>query len=114
DFDETLPGPWEWDVKRLTTSFVVAGQHNGFRPKDARAAGLACARSYREQIARLARMRALDVWYERVDVDELLARTPQSVFRKQGRAAIAATSGGSEHVDAKLIDAENDGFQFRD
>jgi uncharacterized protein (DUF2252 family) len=105
DFDETLPGPWEWDVKRLVTSFVVAARNNGFKSGQSRAASLACVRSYREQIARLSRMRAIDVWYERVDVDALLARCPETAFRQQDREQIIkATHGITEHDVPKLLE----------
>jgi uncharacterized protein (DUF2252 family) len=61
DFDETLPGPWEWDVKRLVTSFVVAARTVGFDQAEVRRAALAAVRTYREQLARYAGMRLLDV-----------------------------------------------------
>lgn len=109
DFDETLPGAWEWDVKRLATSFVIAGRNNGFKPGQARAAALACVRSYRQQMARFSRMWALDVWYERVDVDALLERSPEKVFRQRDREELLKASHGiSEHDIPKLLqqDAE--------
>src|SRR5215468_2855428 len=68
DFDESLPGPWEWDLKRLATSFVIAGRHNAFKRGQARDVALACGQSYRQQMARFSQMRAIDVWYERIDV----------------------------------------------
>ena len=63
DFDETLPGPWEWDVKRLAASVVIAGRANGFTATQNREATLATVRSYRQWMARYATMRLLDVWY---------------------------------------------------
>ena len=73
DFDETLPGPWEWDVKRLAASFAIAGRDRGFTPKETRAAVLRTVRSYREAMREFAAMRNLDVWYARLDVESLLA-----------------------------------------
>ena len=73
DFDETLPGPWEWDVKRLAASFAIAGRDRGFSPKETRAAVLRTVRSYREAMREFAEMRNLDVWYARLDVDAFLA-----------------------------------------
>ena len=73
DFDETLPGPWEWDVKRLAASFAIAGRDRGFTPKETRAAVLRTVCSYREAMREFAAMRNLDVWYARLDVDSLLA-----------------------------------------
>src|ERR1700748_1781616 len=64
DFDETLPGPWEWDVKRLAASFVLAARSNGFARSDQRDAAQACAQSYREHMGEYAKMGTLDVWYE--------------------------------------------------
>jgi len=63
DFDETLPGPWEWDIKRLAASVVIACRANGFDAAAARAAAMAGVRSYRQWMARYAGMRLLDVWY---------------------------------------------------
>jgi uncharacterized protein (DUF2252 family) len=73
DFDETLPGPWEWDIKRLAASFAIAGRDRDFTPKETRAAVLRTVRSYREAMREFAAMRNLDVWYARIDVDMLLA-----------------------------------------
>jgi len=73
DFDETLPAPFEWDVKRLAASFVVAARDNAHRPKEQRAAVRAAVATYRTAMAKAASMRFLDVWYTRIDVEELLA-----------------------------------------
>jgi uncharacterized protein (DUF2252 family) len=70
DFDETLPGPWEWDLKRLAASVVVAARANGFRETKATAAATAVGRAYRDAMAGYARMLMLDLWYERTDIDE--------------------------------------------
>ncbi len=71
DFDESLPGPFEWDVKRLVASFAVAGRDRGFDKKTRRVANLAVGESYRRGMSDLARMRKLDVWYSRLDVKEI-------------------------------------------
>jgi uncharacterized protein (DUF2252 family) len=78
DFDETLPGPFEWDIKRLAASFVIAARFVGFTDDVAREAALAAVRSYREHMAAYAEMRGMDVWYSRVDVDELLAESRET------------------------------------
>jgi uncharacterized protein (DUF2252 family) len=70
DFDETLPGPWEWDVKRLAASFVVAGRANGFDAADCREAAQASAASYRQRMAEFSEMGELEVWYSRVGEQE--------------------------------------------
>ncbi|HEY3190424.1 MAG TPA: DUF2252 domain-containing protein [Solirubrobacteraceae bacterium] len=74
DFDETLPGPWEWDVKRLAASLEIAGRDRGFRRRERRGVVVAAAREYREVMRRFAEMGNLDVWYARVDVEDFLAR----------------------------------------
>ena len=73
DFDETLPGPFEWDVKRLVASFAVAGRDRGFDAKQREAANLEVGRAYREGIARFSSMSNLALWYTRIDVDDLMA-----------------------------------------
>jgi uncharacterized protein (DUF2252 family) len=67
DFDETLPGPFEWDVKRLATSFEIAGRDRNFARTERKDAVLAAVRSYGEAMPRLAAMGELDVWYARLD-----------------------------------------------
>jgi uncharacterized protein (DUF2252 family) len=72
DFDETLPGPWEWDVKRLAASFEVAGRDLGFSKADRRDVVTATVREYRQHLRLVSKWRALDVWYDHMDVDSLL------------------------------------------
>jgi uncharacterized protein (DUF2252 family) len=79
DFDETLPGPWEWDVKRLAASFEIGGRDRGFSPADRRAVVMAGVREYRLQMRRGAGMRTLDAWYEYLDVRQLLDRIRDEV-----------------------------------
>jgi hypothetical protein len=71
DFDETLPGPFEYDVKRMAASFVIAGRNNGFSKADTRAAALASVAAYREAMAEFALMSTMDVWYAHYDEDRL-------------------------------------------
>ena len=71
DFDETLPGPWEWDVKRLVASIAVAGRENGHSEKERRAAARAVAREYREAMREFAGMGNLDVWYAHLEIDRV-------------------------------------------
>jgi uncharacterized protein (DUF2252 family) len=72
DFDETLPGPWEWDVKRLAASLAIAGQERGFSDRERATAVLASAEAYRTEMATLATMRDLDVWYAKLDVEKVI------------------------------------------
>ena len=83
DFDETLPGPFEWDVKRLVASFAVAGRDRGFDAKQRRSINRAVTRSYREAIRGFAAMSNLDVWYSRIDVDEIAALAARQGTGKQ-------------------------------
>ncbi len=69
DFDETLPGPFEYDVKRMAASFVIAGRNNGFAKADARAAAMASVTAYQEAMADFARMSTMDIWYAHFDED---------------------------------------------
>src|SRR3954463_2643885 len=72
DFDETLPGPFEYDVKRMAASFTVATRHNGFSKADATAATTASVMAYREAMAEFATMRTMDIWYARLDDEQLM------------------------------------------
>jgi uncharacterized protein (DUF2252 family) len=74
DFDETLPGPFEWDVKRLAASFAVAARDRGFSEDTRNSIVLTTARAYREAMARFAAMRNIDVWYTRLDADGIVER----------------------------------------
>src|SRR6476619_95122 len=74
DFDETLPGPWEWDVKRMAASVEIAGRDVGLPPKRRRRLVMACVREYREAMRGFARASHLDVWYERLNASELVDR----------------------------------------
>lgn len=82
DFDESLPGSFEWDVKRLAVSLAVAAQANGFKDKDARKAARVTVGSYRKTMADLSVMRTLDVWNARLDVDTLLDRLSKTSLRR--------------------------------
>ena len=83
DFDETLPAPWEWDVKRLVASFVLAARNNGMSEANAREAAVTCASSYRKRMQEFAEMNPLDVWYLRMESDDMLALVPDKATRKR-------------------------------
>jgi uncharacterized protein (DUF2252 family) len=87
DFDETLPGPWEWDVKRLAASLDVAGRGNGFGGKDRREIVTAAVASYRQAMRNFAGMTNLDVWYAHADVDQLQAEF-ESQMKKHLRKTV--------------------------
>jgi uncharacterized protein (DUF2252 family) len=117
DFDETLPAPFEWDVKRLVASFVVAARGNGHRRRDQRAAARTAAAAYRTTIATAATMRFLDVWYTRFDADKLLAefgskakKSELKSARKLLAKAQTRTSLGSLSKFAERVD---DGYRIK-
>jgi hypothetical protein len=92
DFDETLPGPWEWDLKRLVASVVVAGRDSGFSAAQNREAALAGTRSYREWMARYAAMGDLDVYYSRVAAEEVLKLAESAAVRRSSPRPVRATA----------------------
>ncbi|MEV6396917.1 DUF2252 domain-containing protein [Streptomyces sp. NPDC051907] len=89
DFDETLPGPFEWDVKRLATSLVIAGRENGFTDRERAKIVQSAVRSYREQMRRFAAMRNLEVWYAKADAAQLQAIAADALH-KRGRRNLSA------------------------
>jgi uncharacterized protein (DUF2252 family) len=107
DLDETLPAPWEWDVKRLAASFVLAGRNNGFSEADARHAALRCVRSYREHMAEYSQMRVLDVWYSSIDAERAVSEFQDEEARKrfQKRLAKARQRSVLEHDFPELVHA---------
>ncbi len=121
DFDETLPGPWEWDLKRLAASVVVAARDREFTEKEAHTAALAVGASYRDEMLRLAGLSTLDVWYSHIDVAGLLAeleaaasksgtkadkrmaaRTAKVVTKAQTKDSLQALSKLTTVVDGRL------------
>ena len=83
DFDETLPGPWEWDVKRLAASFEVMGRDRGFTPADRRAVVMAGVKEYRDRMRQAAGMSSLDAWYEHLEAGMLLKMVRKEVRVKR-------------------------------
>jgi uncharacterized protein (DUF2252 family) len=83
DFDETLPGPWEWDLKRLTTSFEIMGRSRGFSRADRRDIVMAGAREYRDRMRRASDAGTLEVWYEHLEAGRLLDLVAAEVRRGQ-------------------------------
>lgn len=117
DFDETLSGPWEWDVKRLAASIVVAGRENGFSTKECRRTARVAVRRYRDTMAQFAEMGTLDVWYARVDADEL-TQLAQLALGKESRKRLDKAlrrARASDHMRsvAKLTEDRGEGLRFR-
>ena len=94
DFDETLPGPFEYDVKRMAASFTIAGRNNGFSAGDARASTLASVMAYREAMAEFADMRTMDIWYAHLSEDEIMSAA-------RGVVAETAKTASGRKVSAK-------------
>jgi uncharacterized protein (DUF2252 family) len=117
DFDETLPAPFEWDVKRLAASFAVAARDMEFRERDARTAARSAVRSYRTEMASYAAMRFLDVWYSRVDVDEVSslfdAVQPKAAVRRRHRDIRKAHHRTSLKAFLKMCDQVDGQYRIR-
>jgi uncharacterized protein (DUF2252 family) len=116
DFDESLPAPWEWDVKRLSASFAIAARENGLKRKQRAAAVAKVTRSYREAMREFAAMRNLEVWYARFDVEaaiaEVEAEDPDAV--KQVKRGVAKARGkDSLRALAKLTETTEGELRFR-
>ena len=125
DFDETLPGPFEYDVKRMAASFTVAARNNGFDRAEARAASLAAASAYREAMLRFAQMGTMEIWYSKVAAQDVLdakaaarsrkggnkkgakaihkapVKTTDTTERARTRESMRALSKLTEHVDGR-------------
>ena len=86
DFDETLPGPFEYDVKRMAASFTIAARNNGFTKSETREATLASVRDYREAMVGFAKMRTMDIWYAHLSEGELMAAIETMVAGQTGKA----------------------------
>ncbi len=114
DFDETLPGPFEWDVKRLAASIVVASQANEHKHKQVRKACVRAVRSYRETMARLAAMPTMDLWYTRLDFDDLLSSVRQTALGKTvEKAGRKAHKRSGDSAVAKLTEVVDGSRRFR-
>jgi uncharacterized protein (DUF2252 family) len=103
DFDETLPGPWEWDVKRLAASLEVAGRDNGFSPKQRRAVVLAAASQYREAMRQFAGMTNLAVWYARTDVASVQQNLSRQLGARQQRKLAEGEAKARTHDSMKAL-----------
>jgi uncharacterized protein (DUF2252 family) len=116
DFDETLPGPWEWDVKRLATSFVFAARSNGFSAGNQREAALACVRSYREHMAEYADMSVLEIWYANIQLSDTLCsfhdKAARGCLKKQIQKAQVRTV--TEHKFPAVAKGQGDAYVIKD
>jgi uncharacterized protein (DUF2252 family) len=111
DFDETLPGPWEWDVKRLAASLEVAGRENGYSRKERRAITAGCVKRYRQAIREFAEMKNLDVWYVQPSAEDLRGRLEPLLSRRQtkvvAKAVAKAQTRDSMQAARKLVETSD-------
>jgi uncharacterized protein (DUF2252 family) len=115
DFDETLPAPFEWDLKRLAASVLVAARDHGFTEASGRTAARRSVSAYREQMQRFAGMAFLDVWYSRIDVEASLLDAVEShaTLRRRRRAVEKAKRHTSVAALAKLCDEVDGEYRIR-
>jgi uncharacterized protein (DUF2252 family) len=121
DFDETLPGPWEWDVKRLATSFVLAGRENGFDRDDTSAAATRTVEAYRSAMAGFAESVTLNTWYSQLAVDKIIddlshkgdrKRVEKAAAKARSRNVLKATKKLTDEVDGELRIVSNPPLLF--
>jgi uncharacterized protein (DUF2252 family) len=104
DFDETLPAPWEWDLKRLVVSFVIAGRDSDLSDQESKAAAIDCARSYREHLREYSRLSPLEVWYTRIGAEQAIEMSPDEKTRKIREQIMAkARERIIEHLYPKIV-----------
>jgi uncharacterized protein (DUF2252 family) len=115
DFDETSPAPWEWDLKRLVTSFVLAARSNGLSEGAGRDAAVSCARSYRERLREMAEMSPLEAWYAHLTAEDLMSLVDRDTRKRMRKRIEKATSRpSSDLVYPKLADMVGGQAQIKD
>ena len=114
DFDETLPGPWEWDLKRLAASIVVAGRENGYTAQENRQSVVSSIREYRTLMQNMANMQVQPVWYLHLDMTEVMGmvkRKEREQLQRQEKKAVRSTSLG---VFPKMTEKVNGEYRIKD
>src|SRR5262249_44470943 len=116
DFDETLPAPWEWDVKRLAASFVLLARHNGVPDSYGIEAAATAARAYRLMTVKYSHMSILDVWYSRVDWPWVVSRTadPQLAEARYSRLRLAMERTARDYYFPRLTERRGNRFVIKD
>jgi uncharacterized protein (DUF2252 family) len=109
DFDETLPGPFEYDVKRMAASFAIAARNNGFSKADAREATLASVRAYRESMAEFAEMPVMDIWYAHRSEEDIMAAVGEAGRAQKGKAQRVVIQQRAKKTAAALQKAHTRG-----
>jgi len=109
DFDETLPAPFEWDIKRLAASFYIGALDNRFSDKDCKAITRTCVQAYREAMAKFSTMSVLDVWYSRFNIDSFIASAPDAeAKRNRERIAKEARANVADYVFPKITNVHDE------
>jgi uncharacterized protein (DUF2252 family) len=119
DFDETLAGPWEWDVKRMAASVVLAGRQKGYTAQESRQAALRCVQRYRESMQQFALMNHLDAWYYHIDVETILAMLrgmsgAKGLQKRVEQESAKASKRTRIETFPKLAEAVNGQYQIKD
>jgi len=115
DFDETMRGPWEWDLKRLVASFVVAARDVGFDDKQCVAIAAEAVRSYRERMWEFSEMSPLEIWYDRIDLVASLDQAPdKDARRNRERLVEQARKRVAENLFPKLVNSDNGQLRIAD
>jgi uncharacterized protein (DUF2252 family) len=116
DLDETLPAPWEWDVKRLAASFLVGCRDNELSDARGKDAVMTCVRSYREAMAEFSEMKTLELWYAVMDADELVAGIKDHKLRRRGLKRLQKERGRSiaEDIFPKLVEQKGEMVMIKD
>ena len=114
DFDETLAGPWEWDIKRLAASFIIAARHNDIDKKDGRKATERMVRTYRKAMSDFADMRTTDIWYAMIDEDEFHEAADEEGRKDEAKEITeTAQTRDSRHALDRLAEEVEDGFRIK-
>lgn len=115
DFDETLPAPWEWDLKRLAVSFVLSARDNGLKAKYAAEGAQAVARAYRQKMAFYAKRSILDIWYDRIEWDSVIERTSDADLQKHRKDALKKEKKKTrEYIFPKLAEQSGQEYLIKD
>lgn len=113
DFDETLPGPWEWDAKRLAASLMIASRDNEFTDKECRVATRSGVEAYRSAMRRFQDMRPIDVWYSRLTAADIRPAMPRQHRKHLDKRVAKARAKGSLHALSRLAERDGDGYRLR-
>jgi uncharacterized protein (DUF2252 family) len=113
DFDETLPGPWEWDLKRLATSFVLAGRDNQLEDDAIRAATVQSVEGYRDMMRTFTTERTLDVWYARLTIEQIMNGLPKKDRKQVQKTSRKARSKDSLKALSKLAEKVDGRFRIK-